>query len=124
MESTHTADSLCLTDVQGAANMQLEKKGCVVKANLPQHSVPSLVGGSNIPLASKGGRVGCQVQGLWGPLICPRLGLGRTGKGAGVVVGVSLVDRLRSRSSSGGRREDGTQWSHECGILTRTSLET
>ena len=44
-------------------------------------------------------------------------------EGAGVVVGVSLVDRLRSRSPRGGRREGGTRWSHECGILTTTSLD-
>ena len=46
----------------------------------------------------------------------------RISKGAGVEVGVSLVDRLRSRSPSGGRRVGGTRWSHECGILTRTSI--
>ena len=72
-------------------------------------------GPMSIPLASKGWRVGMIDQANeMGSLYLSRLGLGRTWKGAGVVVGALLVDRLRSRSSSGGRREGGT--------LTRTSI--
>ena len=56
-------------------------------------------------------RVGMPSPGLWVPE--------RESQGAGVLVGVSF-----RRSSSGGRREGGTRWSHECGILTKTSLDT
>ena len=81
----------------------------------------SLVGGTTFPWPP-GGRVGMIDQANGVPPLSVQAEAWADFEGAGVVVGVSLVDRLRSGSSSGGRREGGTRWSHECGILTRTSI--
>jgi hypothetical protein len=67
------------------------EEGDVLSRPICRSTGASLVGGSNIPLASKGGRVGMPSPGLWVPE--------RESQGAGVLVGVSF-----RRSSSGGRR--------------------
>ena len=96
--------------------IQLEKKGGVVKAKMPQHRYLS-GGWYDIRLASKGGRVRMIDRAKGVPPLSVhrlrlRLGLDeRTWEGVGVVVGASLFDL---QVEEGGR----------VGTLTTTSLDS